>query len=92
MALDGLLAEEEPLTDFAVDQAVGDQLENLGLAGGRVEARLGPGRLERDHLRDRIPPRGHGLEPGRVLPIPRKDGIPLRSVHGLRIGGPNSTL
>ena len=40
MALDRLLREEEPLADLAVHEAVGDQLEHLDLAGGRLLAEL----------------------------------------------------
>ena len=34
--LDGLLREEEPLADLAVDETVGDELEDLDLARRRL--------------------------------------------------------
>ena len=34
--LDGLLREEEPLADLAVDESVGDELEDLDLARRRL--------------------------------------------------------
>ena len=34
--LDGLLREEEPLADLTIHEPVGDELENLDLAGRRI--------------------------------------------------------
>ena len=34
--LNGLLGEEEPLVDLAVDETVGHELQDLDLAGGRL--------------------------------------------------------
>src|SRR5215204_3780266 len=48
--LDRLLAEEEPLADLPVDEAVRDQLKNLDLAGGRLLLELLERRRERNHL------------------------------------------
>ena len=86
MALDRLLAEEEPLADLAVDEAVGNQLEHLRLARRGLVAGLGGRGLERDHLGDGVPARGDRLEPRGVLAVAREDGVAFGSVHALRIG------
>jgi len=87
MALDRLLGEEEPDADLAVYETVGDQLQHLDLAGGRLLLQLLEGSLERNDLRDRlIAPCGDGLEPSRVLAIPRQDLVALSSVHNRAIG------
>ena len=50
MRFDGLLGEEEPLADLAVDETVGHELQNLDLPRGRLllEFPLHSGR-KRDH-------------------------------------------
>ena len=94
VALDGLLGEEKPDADLAVDETVGNQLQHLDLAGGRFLLQLLQRRgLERNHLGDRrIAARGDGLESSRVLAIPRKDLVALSSVHRWAIGPPRRQL
>ncbi len=47
MRLDRLLREEEALADLAVHEALGDELEDLGLAHGRLLVELARRRRER---------------------------------------------
>jgi len=51
VGLDRLLGEEQVLPDLAVHEPVGDELENLDLAGGRLLLELPEGGRgsERDH-------------------------------------------
>ena len=87
VALDRLLGEEEPDADLAVDETVGDQLQHLDLTGGRLLLELLEGSLERNDLRHRgVAACGDGLEPSRVLAIPRQDLVALCSVHNPAIG------
>jgi hypothetical protein len=88
--LDGLLGEEQPLTDLAVDQPVGDELEHLDLAGRRLLLQLTESRRwsERDHGARAlgVPASGSRLEPAAVIAITVQDLPTLRGVHKLRIG------
>jgi hypothetical protein len=93
--LDRLLGEEEPLADLAVHEAVGDQLEHLDLAGGRLLLQLLERSGERDHLGLVAVAGAAGgslLEPARVVHVPRKDLFALCSVHAADIGRPNHPL
>src|SRR5262245_14771743 len=67
MRLDRLLADHQPLGDFAVGQALGDQPQHLGLPWGQVAQQLGPGRRARaqpSEFADQ--PAGHGRGEQRV--------------------------
>ena len=90
MRLDRLLGEEEPLSDLAVDEAVGDELEDLDLAcrGLLLELAEGGGRDERDHGPGpiRVPARGSRLESTAVVAVSVQDLLTLRGVHAMRIG------
>ena len=78
------------LPDLAVHEPVGDELENLDLAGGRFLLQLPQGRRgrERDHRSGRLraPTRRSRLEPAAVVPVPVEDLPPLCGVHGFGIG------
>ena len=92
--LDGLLREEEPLADLAVHEPVGDELENLDLAGGRILSDLARGRRsERDDrtAARRAAPRSGGLEPAAVVAVPVQDLSALSSVHVSGIGATRRT-
>jgi len=86
VALDRLLAEEEPDADLAVHETVGNELQHLDLARGRLLAELLNRGLERDHLGDGVTARGNRLEPSRVLAVPRQNLVALGSVHERTIG------
>ena len=96
VGLDGLLGEDQALTDLAVHKPVCDELENLDLTGGRLllEFPEGRGRAERDHRTGRLgaPACRSRLEPAAVIAIPVEDLPPLRGVHGLGIGVSAETL
>src|SRR5262245_260415 len=92
--LDGLLREEEPLADLAVDQALGDQLQNLDLAHGGLLLQLTQGLRQRDDLGALA----GALTPGRDLveltgagEITVQDVLALCSVHRqASIGAPRT--
>ena len=87
--LDGLLREEEPLADLAVHEPVGDELENLDLARGRILSELPRRRRsERDHgaAARRAAPRSGGFEPPAVIAVAIQDLTALSSVHVSGIG------
>jgi len=83
--LDRLLREEESHSDLAVHEAVGDQLEHLDLACGRLLLELLQGAGERDDLgalvaallRNRV-------ETAAVVHVTGQDLFPLGSIHGNR--------
>ena len=84
------------LPDLAVHEPVGDELENLDLAGGRFLLELpqgGRGR-ERDHRSGRLcaPTRRSRLEPAAVVAVSIQDLSPLRGVHEMAIGLPRIAL
>ncbi len=87
MALHRLLRQEEAIADLAVHEPVGDELQDLDLAGGRIlPAALGR-RLEGNHFRDGgITARRHRLEASGVLAVPGQNLVALCSVHGRAIG------
>src|SRR4051812_35589852 len=89
VGLDRLLRQEQPLADLAVDEAVGDELQNLDLPHRRLLLQLPKRALERDALcgcavaspgRDR-------LEAARMVGVAVEDLFALSCVHGLGIGG-----
>ena len=88
--LDRLLREEEPLTDLPVDEAVGNQLEDLDLARRRLLLELTESRRrsERDHGPRplRVPARRSRLESAAVVAVTVQDLLTLSGVHGMRIG------
>jgi hypothetical protein len=89
-----LLREEESLTDLAVHEAVGDQLEHLDLPHRRLLLELAQRALERDHLgaRPAAAPRRDLIEPARVIRIPAQDLFALSGVHARDIGLPLDPL
>ena len=84
-----LLGEEEAVADLAIDEALGDQLEDFDLPGGRLLLELVLGSREGDDLTRtaRGPPLGDGLEAPRVVHVATKDLLALSSVHDPGIGG-----
>jgi hypothetical protein len=86
--LDGLLGEEEPVSDLAVDEAVGDQLEHLDLTRRRLLLQL----LERAGERNHLGPAAaaalrNRVEAAAVVHVSGQDLLALGSVHGKwRIG------
>src|SRR3954454_3904583 len=92
---DSLLRQEETLADFAVHEAVGDQLKHLDLARGRLLPELGYGGGERDDVGRivvRRAPRGDLVEATRVVDVPAHDLFALGCVHGFGIGWAAATL
>jgi len=93
MGLHRLFAQEEALADFAVDQALRDQLQYLDLAGSRLLLELPHRRRKRDDLGARGPAtRCRGVEPTRMVDVPAQNAFPLRSVHELAIDPVSSPL
>src|ERR687895_1702456 len=88
VGLHRLLREEESVTDLSVDEALGDQLEDFDLTGGRLLLELLEGSRERDDLActARRSPLGHSLEAPRVVHVATEDLFALSSVHDPRIG------
>src|SRR5688500_7112907 len=90
VGLHRLLREEQLLPDLAVDEAIGNQLQDLELAGRGLLLELTEGgrRCERDHRSRtiRVPACRSRLEAAAVVAIPVQDLPPLRGVHLLRIG------
>ena len=88
MAFYGLFGEKEPDADLAVDEAVGDELQDFDLARGGSLLGLGLARCDGDHLGGRRPTgRGDGFEALRVLAVAGQDCITLRRIHSTTIGG-----
>jgi hypothetical protein len=80
--LDRLLAEEQPLTDLAVHEAVRDQLQHFDLAGGRLLLELLERRGEGNDLGTAVRPAGRdGLEAPRMVHITAQDLLTLSCVH-----------
>ena len=94
--LDRLLREEESLTDLAVDQPVGDELEDLDLARRRLLLELPECRRrgERDDGSRPlgVPARSSRLEATAVVAVSVQDLPTLRGVHAMRIGAPGIAL
>ena len=95
MGLDRLLRQEQLLADFAVDEAVRDQLEHLDLAHRRLLLDAAQWALERDHFcgrRLRATTRRDLLEAPLVIHVPVENLFPLCGVHVPSIGRPESPL
>ena len=93
MRLDRLLREEERLTDLAVDEALGNQLEDLDLARSRLLLQLAQWSRERDDLGVRATAASsRRVEPARMVDIPAQDLVALGSVHDVPIGLRNRLL
>jgi hypothetical protein len=95
VGLDRLLGQKEPLTDLPVDEAVGDELKHLDLAGCRLLLELPQHRrCERDHGAGptRAATRGSRLEATAVVSIAIEDLLALSSVHAADIGLAEMTL
>jgi hypothetical protein len=90
VALDRLLGEVEAIADLAVDEAFGDELEDLDLSCRRKMLRVWtcPARGELDELYRRRAARGDRLEAARMLAIPGQDFLTLSCVHVGGIGAP----
>src|SRR5207244_9342686 len=88
MGRDGLLAEEEPLPDLPVHEAVRDQLKDLDLPHRRLLLELLERAVERDDLAVAVPAaRGRNrLETAAVVHIPGQDFFALGCVHEPAIG------
>ena len=85
--LDRLFAEEEPLPDLAVHEAVRDQLKHLDLAGGRLLLELLERRRERNHLGVAVGTPGRDrLEAARMVHVTAQDLLTLCCVHEGAIG------
>ena len=87
--LDRLLGQEEPLTDLAVDETVGDELEDLDLAPRRLLLMFAQRRREREDRGTSAvtsAPRGSRLEAAAVTHISSHDLLALSCVHGSGIG------
>ena len=78
------------LPDLAVHEPVGDELENLDLAGGRFLLELAESgrRGEGDHGPGtrRVPARRSRLESAAVVAVTVQDLLTLSGVHRVRIG------
>ena len=78
------------LSDLPIDEPVGDELEDLDLAGGRLLLELSESRRRREGddraVRLCATTRRSRLEPAAVVAIPIEDLLPLRGVHEIGIG------
>ena len=94
MGLDGLLGEEKPHADLAVDEAVGDQLEHLDLTRRRLLLQLLERAGERDDLAAFVTAAlRNRVEAAAVVHVSRQDLFALCSVHRYRdIGLPTLPL
>ena len=90
MGLHRLLGEEQVLSDLTIHEPVGDELEDLDLAGGRFLFELSEGRRggEGDDRAGRLraTARRSRLEAAAVVSVPVEDLPPFRGVHEFRIG------
>ena len=90
VGLHRLLGEEQVLSDLTIDEPVGDELEDLDLAGGRLLLELSEGRRrgEGDDRAGRLraTTRRSRLEAAAVVAVPVEDLLPLRGVHEFGIG------
>jgi hypothetical protein len=93
VGLDGLLGEEEPHADLAVDEAVRDQLKDFDLAGRRLLLQLLERAGERNDLGAAAASLRHRVEAATVAHVSGQDFFALGSVHANRgIGLLTSTL
>jgi hypothetical protein len=84
-----LLGQEETLADLTVDEPVGDELQDLDLAGGGILLVLARGRRrEGDHGSGAAcaAPGSSRLEAATVIAVAIEDLLALGSVHAARIG------
>lgn len=88
------LGQEEPLTDLAVHESVGNELQHLDLPHGRLLLELPKRALKRNHVGSAgtTTPRRNLLEAARVRQITAEDLLALSSVHGPSIGAANEPL
>ena len=88
------LRQEEPLTDLAVHEPVGNELQHLDLPHRRLLLELAKRALERNHVgtAGTPTPRRDFLEAARVRQITAEDLLALSSVHGPSIGAANEPL
>ena len=94
MGLHRLFREEEAVADLPVYEALGDQLEDFELPGGRLLLELLEGSRKRDDFSGatgRSPLRNCFEAPG-VVHVATEDVFSLSSVHSSRIGGPRRGL
>ena len=96
VGLHRLLGEEELLSDLAVHESVGDELQDLELTRRRLLLEL-PQHRRRSERDDRagplrVPTCSSSLEATAVVPITVENLSPLRGVHALRIGLPRIAL
>jgi len=82
------------MADFAVDEALRDQLEDFDLTGGRLLLELLEGSREGDDLActTRRTPLGNRLEAPRMVHVTTEDLFALSSVHESPIGSLWKTL
>ncbi len=94
VGLDGLLAEEEPHPDLAVDETVGNELEHFDLPHRRLLLELLQGAVERNYLAIAVPAarRRDLLEAPGMVHIAGQDLFALSCVHGPSIGAPGPPL
>src|SRR5262245_49173293 len=84
MRLDGLLREEEALTDLAIHEAFRDQLKDFDLTVGRLLLQLPHGCGELDDLGSlagALAPSSDLVEGSRMLEVSVQDVFALSSVH-----------
>jgi hypothetical protein len=79
-----LLREEEAVADLAVDEPVGDQLENLDLARSWLLLQLLERAGERNDLGSTRATLGDRIEPSAVIDVAGENLLALSSVHGNR--------
>jgi hypothetical protein len=93
--LDRLFGQEESLTDLAVHETVGDELEHFDLTRRRIlsdlAARRWRERNDRATTARAAPSRGR-LESAAVIAVTVQDLPTLSSVHVSDIGGPATPL
>jgi hypothetical protein len=89
VGLDCLLRQEQALTDLAVHESVGDQLEDLAFTSRGLLFELARCRSRERYDRTgpgaAAPGRG-GLEAAAVVPVSAQDLFALCGVHASRIG------
>ena len=95
MRLHRLFGQVKPLSDFPVDEPVGDELQHFELAGSRLLLELAQdGRSERD---DSAGARAttacsRRFEAAAVVTVTAEDLLTLRGVHESGIGLPRGPL
>src|SRR5262249_28263997 len=94
MRLHRFLRQEQLLSDLAVHEPVGNQLQNLDLTARRLLLELAKRALKRDDVRTTgtTTPRRNFLEAARVRQITAEDLLALSSVHAPSIGALSEAL